>query len=291
MNEENNNLNSGVNSSPFDVRKGQAITPTEENIIHVYGRGVVCNTESRGYPTPKNRSRLELVLDASQGFIPLWAPNTILRWRFQERSLAHFLNKEAAKAAIREIFGAALLMWGNAAPVKFKEDKDLWDFEIVVNPGDKCNEKGCVLASAFFPDTGRHQLTLYPKLFAQAREEQVDTFIHEIGHIFGLRHFFAQVSETAFPSEVYGIQSEFSIMNYGHLSRLTNEDKSDLIRLYNDVWNGTLTDINGTSIKLFEPYSHSAFVFQPAIAARIYSQTSFKLAELPLMNGSNTIKI
>ena len=41
-------------------------------------------------------------------------------------------------------------------------------------------------------------------MFAQNRKEQVDTFIHEIGHVFGLRHFFANISETAWPSEIFG---------------------------------------------------------------------------------------
>ena len=65
-------------------------------------------------------------------------------------------------------------------------------------------------------------------MFTQARKEQVDTFIHEIGHIFGLRHFFANVSETAWPSEIFGRHENFSIMNYGALSELTDADKDDL---------------------------------------------------------------
>jgi hypothetical protein len=46
---------------------------------------------------------------------------------------------------------------------------------------------GCVLASAFFPDAGRHELVIYPRMFAQNRKEPVDTLIHEIGHTFKLR--------------------------------------------------------------------------------------------------------
>jgi hypothetical protein len=42
----------------------------------------------------------------------------------------------------------------------------------------------------------------------------VDTLTHEIGHIFGLRHFFADVRESAFPSEVFGEHRPFSIMNF-----------------------------------------------------------------------------
>ena len=52
-------------------------------------------------------------------------------------------------------------------------------------------------------------------MFTQSPEEQVETLIHEIGHVFGLRHFFAQLSETAWASEVFGTHDPLSIMNYG----------------------------------------------------------------------------
>ena len=168
--------------------------------------------------------------------------------------MTNFSNPEAAEEEIRNVLGEALLAWGTAAPIAFTEDEDVWDFEVVVRTGDDCSPSGCVLASAFFPYSGRHQLTLYPKMFTQVRKEQVDTLIHEIGHVFGLRHFFAQVSETAWPSEIFGKHSKFSIMNYGSLSELTDDDKDDLRRLYQSVWAGSLSNINGTPIRLFKPY-------------------------------------
>lgn len=226
-------------------------------LVHVIDRknGVICDTDRRGHPTPQGRRPLDLVVDASEGFIPLWAADTVLRWRFRERSMDYFEDPTAAKAEIRNLFGESLLAWGSASPVTFKYDHDLWDFEIVMRSADQCNAFGCVLASAFFPDGGRHDLTLYPKLFTQDREEQVETFIHEIGHVFGLRHFFANVSEKAWPSEVFGRHDKFTIMNYGEFSELTDADKEDLTSLYEAVWSGELTHINGTPIKLVKPYS------------------------------------
>jgi hypothetical protein len=94
-------------------------------------------------------------------------------------------------------------------------------------------------------------------MFTQAENEWVETLIHEIGHIFGLRHFFAQVSEQAWASHVFGTHSQFSIMNYGALSQLTEADKTDLKALYQSVWSGQLTSINGTPIRLFRPYHDS----------------------------------
>jgi Metallo-peptidase family M12B Reprolysin-like len=136
-----------------------------------------------------------------------------------------------------------------------------------------------VLASAFFPDPGRHRLSFYPKMFSQDRDEQVETLIHEIGHIFGLRHFFAQVSETAWPSEVFGRHHKFSIMNYGGDSRLTEHDKADLKRLYQLAWAGGLTQINGTPIKFVRPFHASgdpAVSIAPAVAVQTAVQVRRK---------------
>jgi hypothetical protein len=240
----------------FQLRDPDEIAQEQKDQVHVFGEGVVCNTDSRGYATPQDRDPLEIVVDATEGFIPLWARDVTLRWRFQERSLSVFADPEAAKAGIRQLFGEALLAWGeDVVPVRFSQRDDAWDFEIVVSAVDDCSPNGCVLASAFFPDAGRHELTIYPRMFTQSRKEQVDTIAHEIGHAFGLRHFFANVSEQAWPSEVFGTRSAFSIMNYGAKSELTDADRSDLRHLYQLARSGQLTHINGTPIRLVTPFS------------------------------------
>ena len=46
-------------------------------------------------------------------------------------------------------------------------------------------------------------------------------------------------------------------MNYGWRSVLTETDRSDLNRLYESVWSGELTNVNGTPIRLVQPYHAS----------------------------------
>ena len=230
----------------------------KDSKVHLLKPGIICDTEARGYSTPQNSSPEKIVVDASEGFIPLGAENTILRWRFRERSFNKLENSTEVKEGIEKLFGEALLAWDDASPVKFTKDEDVWDFEILLRTADECNVHGCVLASAFFPDAGRHELVLYPKLFDQSRKEQIDTFIHEIGHIFGLRHFFAKIRENRWPSEVFGTHDKFTIMNYGSLSELTEHDKNDLKQLYNLVWSNVLTEINGTPIRMVKPYHVAA---------------------------------
>lgn len=240
--------------NPFQFRSAQDAGRARESQVHVYGKGVVCDTESRGHKTSRGRSLTEIVVDASEGFIPLWEQNTTLRWRFRESSMQFFQNPAGAMTAIRELFGEVVLAWGDAAPVKFAQRDDAWDFEIVMSNTDRCNNSGCVLAMAFFPDAGRHQLWLYPKMFEQTRQEQLETLEHEVGHVFGLRHFFAKISEADAPSEVFGTHVPFTIMNYGSQSVLTPADKADLKRLYQLAWGGELTQINGTPIRFVRPY-------------------------------------
>ncbi|WP_374471510.1 matrixin family metalloprotease [Phenylobacterium sp.] len=237
---------------PREISQEEALQLRSE--VHRLPGGFRCDTERAGHPTPDNKSPLELVLDATEGFIPLWDQDVVLRWQFAKGTLDKFQNPTAAGAAIEELLAEAILAWGDAAPVKFSKNANIWDFEIVVRGSDDCDGGGCVLASAFFPDAGRHQLEIYPMMFEQPRREQVETLIHEIGHIFGLRHFFALISETAWAAEVFGEHNPFTIMNYGDESVFTDTDRADLKRLYTEAWSGALTHINGTPIRLVRPY-------------------------------------
>jgi hypothetical protein len=197
-------------TNAFELLSPEEIDKKANSQVHVFGNGVVCDIEPR-YIEPGGE---EIVLDATDGVIPLWEKNTTLRWRFQQRSFLAFRNPEAAKESIRRLFDSAFLAWGNAAPIKFEENSQLWDFEILVRRNDDCDPNGCVLASAFFPNQSRNnQLAIYPQMLARNQQDQVNTLIHEIGHIFGLRHFFAKISETDFPSEVFGVNRPVSIMN------------------------------------------------------------------------------
>jgi len=64
---------------------------------------------------------------------------------------------------------------------------------------------------------------------------------HEIGHIWGLRHYFAPLKEKSEKSVVFGKQLERTIMNYGTNSSLTPQDIDDLKELYNKAWSGLRT--------------------------------------------------
>jgi len=231
--------------------RDELVDATERQVQRI-GKGIICRTENRA----RKRTPFEIVLDATEGFIPLWAENLLLRWKFNAPSLAVFQQPEAIKEKVRDLLHSAIAAWGDAAPIRFTEEADNSDFEIAVERNDDCDPQGCVLAQAFFPDAGRHQLYVFPKMFEQTRKEQVDTVTHEIGHVFGLRHFFAPDLETRWPAVIFGEHKPFSIMNYGDQSELTDADRGDLKKLYESVWSGQLTKINGTPIKVVRPFHY-----------------------------------
>ncbi|MFO0821393.1 MAG: matrixin family metalloprotease [Pirellulales bacterium] len=219
-----------------------------------------------------------------------------LRYRFNDLSFqTYFEDPEAAKNEIMLLFGKAVEAWGDACPVTFTLAEENTDFEIVMMQSTSCNNLGCVLASAFFPDRGRHHLRIYPTLLEQERNEQVETLCHEIGHVFGLRHFFANIRETGLPSHLFGSDNELSIMNYGSKSVLTETDKADLKNLYRLAWSGELTEIDGAPIHLIRPFSSTTENLRSStLAARSVKSTPGKAPStgtIQLIVGGRTISI
>lgn len=250
-----------VEDNPFMLSEALALTDdAEQPDVHVYGQlkgghgRIVCATEAKGEPKDRDVNLNEIVVGIN-GIIPLWASDATLYYRFHPSSFRAFANPTAAKDRIRTLLNKALALWGDSCPVKIAERKQGWDFEVIVQHSPNCNAVGCVLASAFFPDGGQHQLNIYPTLFEQDEEEQIETLVHELGHVFGLRHFFAKVSETKEPSEIFGTHVKFTIMNYGDDSKITDADRTDLKSLYQQARSGKLKAINGTQIRLVRPFS------------------------------------
>lgn len=238
----------------FDLKTSSFLPANEYR--HIYNKHVICVTDSKGHAQPDNRDLTEIRVDATDGFIPLWDKDVSLNWRFSKSFGSYFKHPDAAKVSVRKLFGEAIVAWKDACPVKFHEVKDAWDFEIAMHKED-CDNSGCVLASSFFPGAGQSTFYIYPTMFNQTHQEQKETIEHEMGHIFGLRHFFANISETKWKSELFGTDNPFSIMNYGAKSKLTDSDIKDLKRLYHLVWTGQMTEINNTRIKKFVSYHMS----------------------------------
>lgn len=149
--------------------------------------------------------------------IPRWAKGTILTYsvdpssfpRRQHRSCAKTALNRAAKQWNKLCLGVTLqLVNGNMPAV----------FQLVYEP-DIYNDNdggGTALAEAFPPDAPveARRLVVYAKHFDPCYvDSMVNTFLHEIGHILGLRHEFEEPQ----PSVLFGKADALSVMNYpGH---------------------------------------------------------------------------
>ncbi|KAF9281573.1 hypothetical protein BGZ68_006560, partial [Mortierella alpina] len=193
--------------------------------IHYMGKNRLCVTGR-----PARKFSPEKIVVGTEGFIPLWEKGVHLRYRLNERT---FRETKRSKEEVLKVLNEAIKQWGDSAPITLVEDSNLWDFEISLRNASDCRDDGCSM------------------------DVQVSTLTHELGHIFGLRHWFAKEEdgELGWTSEVFGHNEAFTIMNYGEKSMLTNEDKRDLKLLYKLVWSGELKKINTTPIVLFKPYS------------------------------------
>jgi hypothetical protein len=197
-----------------------------------------CDIRCATDPPSKAGSHPEVVVDLARNKVPLWAQGTIVNWRFHDESFERYGDAQRMKHRVARLMQEAINAWGSVAPVQFEQSVDAWDFEIYMRQRRDCQNDGCVLASAFFPSSRRERMVLYPSLLEYDEAEQLSTLVHEIGHIFGLSHFFAQTDagEREFPSLVFGKHSRLTIMNYGSDSRLTEADRRDLARLYDAAW-------------------------------------------------------
>ena len=214
--------------------------------------GIRCATERPQVgPVP------EIVVDVTEGKVPLWARGTTLHWRFNDESFERYGDASATKRKVDGLMRDAIDAWGKNSPVKFRKSEKAWDFDIYMRVRRNCDDDSCVLASAFFPSSRRQRVVMYPSMFDQEHEGpdgQLATMVHEIGHIFGLRHYFAQKDkyERKFPSLVYGTHSPHTIMNYGEESVLTEADRKDLRRLYEAAWSASPADSVGKEVRLVQ---------------------------------------
>lgn len=66
--------------------------------------------------------------------------------------------------------------------------------------------------------------------------EYESTLAHELGHVFGLRHYFAMTDDEEKQDPAYGFHHDArhhdTIMNYGRHSKMTQKDRDDLKALY-----------------------------------------------------------
>lgn len=149
------------------------------------------------------------------GFAGRWKPGSVLRYNIDSRS---FRNQGLTGFTEIEMI-KAISMWGNLG-VEFMmvDDTQSATFQIQYRelpenqgPDDR---HGKVYARSFFPRTNPGILYVYGcALDESSKPHLANILAHEIGHILGLRHEFADVGERELPSILWGKPSPKSVMN------------------------------------------------------------------------------
>jgi hypothetical protein len=171
--------------------------------------------------------------------IPRWKPGSVIN--FATYADGYPGGEDDAIYAANALIAATDEWNAVNIGVSFKWVPDLEDASFVLAYG---GEKGTVLASAFFPNENALN-TVYVYSFAFDKtattskrgtfknyEIMKNVFLHELGHVLGLRHEFAIPREGMGAVRLFSTDPE-SIMSYEFPPQIQESDKKDIRAFYN----------------------------------------------------------
>ncbi|KAF4447076.1 putative matrix metalloproteinase-11 protein [Fusarium austroafricanum] len=191
---------------------------------------------------------------------PRWVPGSVLKW---------VVVKEGFRTPADADYAAQHL---HMACQKWNEFNVGVTFEWVTKPADATfalwhgGSQGGVLASAFFPNPNdMSNMLVYNAAFAMPKWKANlwKVFMHELGHVLGLRHEFAMDrdpetgnSKETFKAVQLGPRNENSVMTYGRNPPEVQDSDVESARAFyalKDDENGNSPMIGLTPVQDYEP--------------------------------------
>ncbi len=183
-------IRSSVNmSSDLRADPNEAASMLVSNMMPPQHHGRSRNSERVPYEciTQHTGTLDQLFIGVARGSLCLWESGSTINWIARMDGYpSHRHAMEAASALFK-----ATNRWNTAMDGRVR-------FQYVTRFDDACfqlvygGNRGAVFASAFFPDQWRNSLnTLYvfdAQFTQKNRPYIVNTFLHELGHVLGLRH-------------------------------------------------------------------------------------------------------
>lgn len=160
------------------------------------------------------------------GSIPRWKKGQVIQFAVLARGFP--TSSHAIFSAYK--LNEAAIQWNSLnIGVTFKWVSKLEDAAFVLAYG---GDKGSVLARAFFPNSNDlNTLFVYQKAFDTAISPyQTNIFLHELGHVLGLRHEFAAREGGAVP---FGPTNPRSVMSYTFPPNIRDSDEASTKAFYN----------------------------------------------------------
>ena len=141
--------------------------------------------------------------------VPRWLGNREIKWALDAESFA-----SPAKATIAELnLNRATSHWnGRGIPVTFRQCEPDEPHTFLLRYVKSLDD---AIARGFFPNDPVRVLYITRLGFKQKfHDKMYNIFLHEIGHIMGLRHEFAATKEKSNPSAEVSPPDDLSVMNY-----------------------------------------------------------------------------
>jgi len=237
--------------------ENQAPSPETEAMAHPEGKDhYPCVTQQSNLPvfgrdpSLKNNTRGDGLVIGDGPIIPRWVPGTKLQYFVIREG---FPNDDDFKYSA-QAFQEACKEWNDinfGAHISPTNDRKVANFVVKYYkpppppPGKKPNR---TIASAFFPNAVEDVLVYdFTLVTPKWRAILKNSFLHEIGHIIGLRHEHAIVADThgngpeKSKAHQFGVKNPISVMSYEDKNEIQESDKEDVIAFYK-LANHTMID-------------------------------------------------
>jgi len=189
------------------VKPHEAEQPSSEPGPYPTGEAHLCITQ-QDIPLNLRNSPVDIVVGLNKE-CPRWVPGSVVKWAVWQKG---FSTPEDANFAANQ-FAIATQVWNDAnIGVTFEWVHYAKDATFVLCHG---GAKGGVLASAFFPNgNDLDYVFVYDSSFRTLWKPHMwRIFVHELGHVLGLRHEFA-IEREGLGAVRLGQPDENSIMTY-----------------------------------------------------------------------------
>lgn len=183
-----------------------------------------CETQPASEVKTHKSSPTEINL-GYKGVIPRWKSGSVITWV----AVPDDYDSETDAAFAEEQFVRAAEQWNSLQlGVSFAKAERAASatFQLAYN-----GDNGETLAESFFPNTktGNHLYVYGRALKKDARDYLQNVFLHELGHVLGLRHEFAAESGDFV---LFGGENQASVMGYNWPPDLTSQDISETREFY-----------------------------------------------------------
>lgn len=180
-------------------------------------------------PASQLKPNVDSIVLGVRTVIPRWKSPTTLKWFVDAGT---FPSADEATAAA-EAFDQAAKEWNDVAfgiTISQTTDKKAANFNLVyeVNPTDAQR----VYARAFFPHQIDEDVVVFKYGMDPANRFKLkNVFLHELGHVFGLRHEFA-IDREGEGARQFMDSNKDSVMAYNKVPMIQETDKEGLREFY-----------------------------------------------------------